>query len=37
MKQTTENICHAASHRKTLSQNVVSSTPHHEWDSNLPL
>jgi len=22
---------------KLLSQNVVSSTPRHEWDSNLPL
>jgi hypothetical protein len=24
----------ATSHRQTLSHNVVSSTPHHEWDSN---
>jgi len=24
----------AASHWQTLSQNVVSSTPRHEWDSN---
>ena len=24
----------AASHRQTLSHNVVSNTPRHEWDSN---
>jgi hypothetical protein len=26
-----------ASHWQTLSDNVVSSTPHHEWDSNSQL
>jgi hypothetical protein len=26
-----------ASHLQTLSHNVVSSTPHHEWDSNSQL
>jgi hypothetical protein len=25
---------HAVSHWQTLSHNVVSSTPRHEWDSN---
>jgi hypothetical protein len=29
-----ENYWPAASHWQTLSHNVVSSTPHHEWDSN---
>jgi hypothetical protein len=24
----------ATNHRQTLSHNVVSSTPRHEWDSN---
>ena len=31
----TENHQPAASHWQTLSHDVVSSTPHHEWDSNL--
>ena len=30
----TENHCLVAIHRQTLSNNVVSSTPHHELDSN---
>jgi hypothetical protein len=29
-----ENHIPAASHGQTLSHNVVSSKPHHEWDSN---
>ena len=29
-----ENNHPAASHLQTLSHNVVSSTPRHEWDSN---
>jgi hypothetical protein len=29
-----ENHWHVTSHWQTLSHNVVSSTPHHEWDSN---
>ena len=29
-----ENPRPIASHRQTLSHNVVLSTPHHEWDSN---
>ena len=29
-----ENQQPVASHRQTLSHNVVSSTPRHEWDSN---
>jgi hypothetical protein len=29
-----ENHLPAASHWQTLSHNVVSSTPHHEWGSN---
>jgi hypothetical protein len=29
-----ENYRPAASHRQTLSHNVVSSTPHHKWISN---
>jgi len=29
-----ENHQPVTSHGKTLSHNVVSSTPHHEWDSN---
>jgi len=29
-----ENHRPVASHRQTLSYNVVSSTPRHEWDSN---
>jgi hypothetical protein len=29
-----ENNRPAASHLQTLSHNVVSSTPRHEWDSN---
>jgi hypothetical protein len=29
-----ENHRPAASHWKTLSYKVVSSTPHHEWDFN---
>jgi hypothetical protein len=29
-----ENHRSVASHRQTLSHNVVSSTPRHEWDSN---
>ena len=32
-----ENQRHVASHRQTLSHNVVSSTPRHEWDSNSQL
>jgi hypothetical protein len=32
-----ENHRPAASHRQTLSHNVVSSTPHHEQDSNSQL
>jgi hypothetical protein len=29
-----ENHRPAASHRQSLSHNVVSSTPRHEWNSN---
>jgi len=29
-----ENHRPAASHRQSLSHDVVSSTPRHEWDSN---
>jgi hypothetical protein len=29
-----ENHRHITSHRQTLSHQVVSSTPGHEWDSN---
>ena len=32
-----ENNWPAASHRQTISHNVVSSTPHHERDSNTQL
>ena len=32
-----ENHHHVASHRQTLSHNVLSSTPHHERDSNSKL
>ena len=32
-----ENHRPVASHRQTLSHNVVSSTPHHEWDLNSQL
>jgi hypothetical protein len=32
-----ENHRPVASHRQTLSHDVVSSTPHHEWDSNSQL
>jgi hypothetical protein len=32
-----ENHQPVASYRETLSHNVVSSTPHHEWDSNSQL
>ena len=31
------NHRHVASHRQTLSHNVVSSTPRHEWGSNSQL
>jgi hypothetical protein len=34
-QSTQEKSQPAASHRQTLSQNVVSSTPHHERNSNL--
>ena len=30
-----ENHRPAANHWLTLSHNVISSTPHHEWDSKL--
>jgi len=29
-----ENHQCVASHWQTLSHNVISSTPHHEWDAN---
>jgi hypothetical protein len=32
-----ENHWSAASHWQTLSDNVVSSIPHHEWDLNSQL
>jgi hypothetical protein len=32
-----ENHRPAASHSQTLSQNVISSTPHQEWGSNSQL
>jgi len=32
-----ENHRPAASHWQILSHNFVSSTPHHEWDSNSQL
>jgi hypothetical protein len=32
-----KNQPHVVSHRQTLSHTVVSSTPHHERDSNSPL
>jgi len=32
-----ENHRPATSHWQSLSQNVVSSTPHHEWDSDSQL
>ena len=32
-----ENHQPVASYREILSHNVVSSTPHHEWDSNSQL
>jgi len=32
-----ENHLPVASHWQTLSHNVVSTTPHHEWNSNSQL
>ena len=32
-----ENHRSVASHRQNLSHNILSSTPHHEWDSNSQL
>ena len=37
LKETGDNHQPAASHWQTLSHNVASSTPCHEWDSNLQL
>ena len=34
VEETGENHRPATSHWKTLSHNVVSSTPRHEWHSN---